>query len=46
MAKSDICPKCWHEGCDGSCESAADRAARERAAQVAAAAARLRRESR
>jgi hypothetical protein len=40
----DICPKCWHEDCRGNCESAADRARRERLERAQAAADRLRRE--
>ena len=34
MAKKDICRKCWHEGCDGSCESAQQRSDRLRIEQV------------
>jgi len=41
MASKDICPKCWHEGCDGNCKSAEQRQAELRAAQLAAAAKRL-----
>ena len=29
-----ICPKCWHEGCGGSCESAQQRSDRLRTEQV------------
>lgn len=39
MAK--ICPKCWHEGCNGNCKSAEERAAEARKQAVREAAERL-----
>jgi hypothetical protein len=37
----DVCPKCWHEDCDGNCQSVAERQAQLRREQAAAVAARL-----
>jgi hypothetical protein len=46
VTAADVCPDCWHEGCDGNCKSAAERAAELRRQQVAAAAAQRRADSR
>jgi hypothetical protein len=37
MADPEVCPDCWHEDCTGNCETFADRQARLRAENVAAA---------
>jgi hypothetical protein len=44
MSKTDICPKCWHEGCKGNCETPAERKARELREQIAAITRRQRRD--
>lgn len=42
----DVCPKCWHEGCKGNCESLQDRRERENREQVRQTAERMRRQRR